>query len=263
MSTVTVIIAIVCLLGVLVSYAFVQQTVKNKQEHRTRMLAALKSRSRTFKYMLNGFPNGFLSKELVNLVQKSLVDVYEQLSMLEPEEDQHIQDLQIIKSQMTENQRQAKSNDPPSLENPQQIKEVKVCLEELHKFVFKLEEKQTIPKNQGQYFRNQIKQMVTQVTVDSYCLNGNRAKKSGKTKLAIHYFETALSVIAKAGKTDRFNKRITKLKETVEELKVKFQEEMDAEGATQQQGASQQETEDEWAKFSDDDDMWKKKNVYD
>lgn len=260
MSTVTVIVAIVCLLGVLVSYAFVQQTVKNKKEHRARMLAALKSRSRTFKFMLKGFPKGFLSKELVTLVQKSLIDVYEQLSKLEPEMPQHLQNFQQLSSELTENQRQAKPSEPPTLDNPQQIKEVKVCLEELHKFVYKLEEKQKISHNQGQYFRDQIKQMVTQVSVDSYCMNGNRAKQSGKTKLALHYFETALSLIAKSGKSGRFKNKTVHLQEISAELKEKLQEEQ---GVTELTSAEQQGTEDAWAKFSDDDDIWKKKNVYD
>ncbi|MFL0799952.1 MAG: hypothetical protein K6L80_05865 [Agarilytica sp.] len=264
MSTASIIVIIVILLGVLVSYAFVQQTVQAKREQRIRLTSALKSRSRSFKFMLNGFPQGFLTKELKILVQRSLADVCEQLSKLDPGDPSHLQDLQIVNSQMAETQRQAPVSAPPTLDNPQQIKDVRACLEELHKYIYKLEAKQTIPRNQAQVFRNQIKALSLQVSVDGHVLNGNQARQAGKTKLAIHYFDLAQNLIVRESKSDVMKKRLDQIKAIVAQLKERLTDEEQSAPISAEDQDQAEEVQGEWDKFSSDqEDIWKKKNVYD
>ncbi len=265
MSTASVIVAIVVILGVLVSYAFVQQTVQNKREQKMRLMAALKGRSRSFKYMLSGFPDGFLTKELKILVQRSLADVCEQLSKLDPGDPAHLQDLQMVNMQMTETQRQAPVATTPVLDNPQQIKDVRAALEELHKYVYKLEAKSTIPRNQAQVYRNQIKTLALQVAVDGHCLSGNQAKQAGKIKLAIHYFDLAQNLIVREAKSDTMKKRLVKLKSVIAQLKERLSEEQQMVPMSQEEREQADEVQGEWDKFSEDssEDIWKKKNIYD
>lgn len=265
MSAASVIVAIVILLGALVSYAFVQQTVKNKKEQKIRLVNGLKARSRNFRYMLNGFPNGFLPKELTLLVQKSLIDVCEQLSRLEPKHPNHLQDLQLFSAQMSETQKLNKAATTVPLESPHQIKEVKACLEELHKFVYRMEERLVIPKTQAQNYRNQIKNLVLQVTVDSYSLNGSDAHQNGKTKLSIHYYELALNLIIREAKVETFKATVEKLKNSIASLKEKLTREEHAAAPLPVEGqdAVGEEERDEWDKLSASEDSWKKKNVYD
>lgn len=264
MSTVSIIVAIVVLLGVLVSYAFVQQTVQTKREQRVRMVSALKSRSRSFKFMLNGFPDGFLPKELKILVQRSLADVCDQLSKLEPNQSSHMQDLQIVNTQMVETQRLPAAQQTPTLDNPQQIKDVRASLEELHKYVYKLESKQLVALNQAQIFRAQIKTLALQVTVDGHCLNGTQARQAGKTKLAIHYFDLALNLIVRESKAEVMQKHLHKIKQALEQLKQRLAEEEDlAIPHTSKEKDQAEDAQEEWDKFSEPEDVWKKKNIYD
>ena len=60
-----------------------------------------------------------------------------------------------------------------------------------------------------------------------------------------------------------FCKRLAQLKEELSALHEKLKEESPTAELTDQDAAAQQEVADEWDKYSDDDDMWKKKNVYD
>ncbi len=263
MSTATIIVAIVILLGGLVSYAFVLQTVKSKNEQKKRLTIGLKARSRNLKYLLNGFPPGFLSKELHTLVQKNLVDVCEQLSKLEPDEAQHLQELQYVSSQLAEIQRQAAPSAPPALNNPGQIKEVKACLEELHKFVVRLEERQSLSKGLAQVYRGQIKDLVLRVAVDSYYMNGSQSQQGGKTKLAIHYFDLTLNLIIREGKVAMFQAKVEKLRQLIAELKVKLEEEEQLAAQAPEEPADNEEEQTEWDKMSAAEDSWKKKNVYD
>lgn len=262
MSTVSLIVAIIGLVGILLCYAFVQQTIRVKRERRRRLLAALRARSRNFKFMLNGFPAGFLSKELTTLVQRSLADVSEQLSRLEPNNPDHAQSLQLVTAMINETQRQTTQTPMAPLDNQQQIKDVKACLEELHKFVFRLEQKRSIPPAQSQLYRNQIRDMVLQVSVDAYCLSGNQATQAGKIKLAIHYFELALNLIMREGKAEILKAKVQKLRKSIDQLKelVTKQPEVAQSNAD---NVPDQKVQNEWDKFDNKDSVWKKKNVYD
>ncbi len=227
------------------------------------MLAALKARSRNFKFMLNGFPQGFLQRDLTLLVQRSLIDVCEQLTRLEPKEPGHVQDLQLVSTQMAETQRHAKPTAQVSLENPQQLKEVKLCLEELHRFIHQIESKSILSSNQADGYRNMIKQLVLQITVDGYVMQGRLAQQSSKTKLAFHYFDLALKLLQRESKVGQSPERLAKLKTTHQELQKQLQAEQEEVPVNEQEQAEAEEIASEWDKFGSDENVWKKKNIYD
>lgn len=263
MSTAAIIISIICLLGALVLYAFAAQTIQQKREHRKRLIAALKSRARTFKYMLNGFPPNFLTKELIVLVQRSMADVCEQLSKLEPNEPSHVQELQLVTSQMVESKRQSGPGKAVSLESQQQIKDVKLGLEELYHFIDTLDRKQTLPRSQAEIYRAQIKHLALGISVDSYCLHGKQAMQSEKTKLAIHYYELALKLLTRENKRSVHEARIQSIREILTELEKRMESEDPQMNLSSQEIAEQEGVQDEWDKFNQKDTQWKKKNVYD
>ena len=138
-----------------------------------------------------------------------------------------------------------------------------MSLEALYKFIFKLEEKRKLNRSQADTHRSQIKQLALQVSADSYVLHGNQAAQGGKTKLAVHYFESAINLLSREGKSSQFEGKLAQLREIHAELAQKLAEEEALELPTEDEEA-QAELEDEWNKFSSDsDDLWKKKNVYD
>ena len=263
MSTASIIIAIVCLLGALVLYAFAMQTIQQKREHRKRLMTALKTRSRVFKYMLNGFPPNFLSKELTLLVQRSLADVCEQLAKLDPSDPSHLQDLQLVSSQMVESKRQTRPSQPVSLESQQQIKDVKIGLEELYHFIDTLDRKQTLPRSHIELYRSQIKHLVVSISVDSYCLHGKQAQQADKTKLAVHYYELALKLMLRENKPSVYETRMQQIQGLITSLKQKLADEDPQAHLSRQELAEQEEVQEEWEKFNQKDAIWKKKNFYD
>ena len=223
-------------------------------------MAALKARVRSFKFMLNSCPEGFLPKELTVLVQRSLIEVLEQLSKLEPKEKSHSQDMQVLSGLLAETQRQNRPAKSASLENQQQIKEARICLEELHRFIFHQESRKVLPRNQAEAYRNQIRQLVLQLAVDGYSLNGRLAKQKGKIKLAIHYYDLALNLLVREQKGNNNQASIERLRAITDELKAK----LDASDTTSPTaGSGEPVVSNEWNKFGENTETWKKKNVYD
>lgn len=265
MSSVTVITGIIVILAVLVCYAFVAQTIQNKRERRKRLLAALKSQSRNFKFILDGCPDGFLTKDLKLVVLRSLIEVSEKLSREEPKEPQFGNDLKHYTERLAEAQREEPNPQRVAIENPQQIKEAKMSLEELHRFIFNLEGQNRVTRNQGDAYRNQIKQLVLQITVDGYFISGQSAKQAGKTKLALHYFDLAFKLLAREDKYGLFKNKSQQLQSLTEELKAQLSEEEGEAALSSEELKAQSELTGEWDKFSgeSDEDLWKKKQVYD
>lgn len=262
MSSITVIAAIIVLLAGLVCYAFVAQTLTHKRQQRERLANALKVRVRNFKFMLNGLPSGFLPKELVLLIQRSLMQILEQLTKLEPKQESYTQELQSVAQQMAETQRQpSQTVTTGPLDSAQKAQEIKACLEELYKFIFQLEGKKGMTRSQADVYRNMIKQLVLQLTVDSYVMQGRVAKDKDKLRLAIHYFDLALKLMLRERANGVFDARITQLQATIAELESQVGDSP----LTQASIAGELEHEnftEQWDKF-DKEDSWKKKQIYD
>lgn len=262
MSSVTVITLIIVLLAALVCYAFVAQTLTQKRLQRERLANALRTRVRNFKFMLSGLPTGFLPKELIILIQRSLMQILEQLTKLDPKIEAYQQELQLVAQQLAETQRQPnQTGGPPPLDNPQKAQDIKACLEELYKFIFQLEGKNGMTRAQADAHRNTIKQLVLQLTVDGYVMHGRGAREKGKLRLAIHYFDLALKLMLRERSNGYFDGRIAQLQTLISELEDQSGTSPLA-APTVKEDAGQEEISGEWDKFQQEAD-WKKKQIYD
>lgn len=263
MSSVTIITSILVLLVCLIGYAFIAQAVAQRRQQKERLLVALKARVRNFKFILNGFPPNFLPKELALLVQRSLMQLLEQLAKLERGNATHKEDLKTIAQQMAETQRQppAGSKRPSSVENPQQAREIKTCLEELYKFIFQQEGK-SLSAAQAEIYRGMIRHLVLQLNVDAYVLHARIARDKGKLRLAIHYLDLALKLMVRERTSGQFDARIAQIRTAINDLESHL-----TNGASDSSGAPEEDSDaaaisSEWDNFIQES-TWKKKQLYD
>ena len=262
MSSVAIITSIIVLLAGLVCYAFISQTMSQKRQQRERLLMALKSRVRNFKFMLNGFPTGFLPKELTLLVQRSLLQLLEQLVKLEPGNGTHKEDLQVITQQIAEAQRQPpQRHQPVTVDNPQKTREIKTSLEELYKFIFHLEGKKNLTKAQADVHRGMIRHLVLQLAVDTYAAHGRIAREKGKLRLAIHYFDLAQKLMTKERTAGNFDARIAQMRASIHDLEDRLHNETNEAAEVAKDEGDQTTVNSEWDKFTQEN--WKKKQIYD
>lgn len=248
---------IIALIILLCCYAFVSQTIEKKRKQKQRLLTAFKQRAASFKFMISGFPPEFLTKDLLVLVYRSLVDVLEQLATLEPENAKHMDELKHFSDQLEEANRTGKAHKRVKFTSPQQIKEVKHHLEELHKFLLYLLRKGTINQPQMNHYAAQIRQLVLQITVDSYLMNAKQAQKVEKLRLAIHYYQLAKKLLDRENSNKQYTAQIKQLSGVINEL------ENQANIKQTPQTAQEGEGSEEWDQFAEPEDDWKKKNVYD
>lgn len=264
MSSTSVITLIIVLLVALLAYAFVSQTMERKRKQRKRMVAALKLRTKDFKYMISGFPPDFLSKDLSALVHRCLIEVLEQLVGLEPSNKAYSEELALVSKQLEEAKRKPKKPARTKLTNPQQVKEVKSMLQSLHNFIGQQQQRGNLSMAQFKQYESQIKQLVVQLTVDSYTLNAKQAQGSNKGRLAVHYYTLAKKLLAKESSNADYQQQIEQLSTIINELETELAEQEPEYEADKDAEAARENASSEWDEFNKEpEDPWKKKSVYD
>lgn len=257
MST-AVIIGIVAIgLFVLVAIAVTMQTIEKNNKEKRRLESSLNSRARNFQYMLEGFPKGFLSRDLQVLVCKCLIEVYEQLVQISPRNNDYRDKLQRSATQQKEFQARPANASSITLTDTVQIKDIQKLLTSLHNFVVKLMESKRINGAEAKVYSQQIKRLMVQTSTDSLALGINEAIKSGKPPLAIHYMQTSIDKMQKENADGFFSKRIALYQQRINDMNSEAHTTVDQ--ATKQR----KETDAEWDEASKPDDSWKKKAIYD
>lgn len=251
---------IFALLIVLVGYAIISQTLEKRRKRRQRLLTALKHRQRNFKYMLSGFPEGLLTKDLTLIIYRALLDACEQLSRLEPAERGHMEDFTLYSAEMEAlKHRELPERARPS--TPEQAVEIKRLLQELYRFIAHQTERGNIGQAQGQTYKDQVKRLALLVAVDAHAVSARQAQAAGKPRLAIHFYNLAKKMLTQEKGGQGFQKQLAQINGIIKKLESQLEQQPDA-GATPTSEGPAPEEKKEWEEFEQRTD-WKKKQLYD
>lgn len=253
--------AIIALIIGLSGYAFFFQSMEKKRKQQKRITAALKQRANSFRFMIQGFPTGFLTKDLSVLVHKCLMETCQRLSQLDPKDKSHLEDFQVYSTQLEEAKRKPPHNKRIRLDNPSQIKDVKKTLEELNKFIAQLKTRGSLNDKQFSVYSAQIKKLVVQISVDGYQIQAKHAQAAGKPRLSAHYFTLARKLLLKDGSGNDDKALADQLTATISELE-KEAAALEPQAAPPTPTETEQEASQQWQDLESEAN-WKKKNVYD
>ncbi len=265
MTSVIAISAVIVLLAAMVCYALVVQTLNKKRQQKQLLLTALKTRQRNFKFMLSAFPKGFLTQDLILLIYRCLVDVYEQLAQLVPEDGQYLEELKLYRGQMEEAKNNPQGNKRVTFDSPQIATDTRKYLEELYKVLHQLYRKGSITKNHLDAYSAQIKALVLQLSVDTYVLHAKQASQGGKARMAVHYYGLAKKLLIRENAQKNYQQQIEQLDTVInslnEQLKISV-ESQDGEAKHLQDKIVDKNSKD-WDEFNKEDESWKKRKIYD
>lgn len=260
MSSIVIVSVIFALLVVLVGYAFAYQALEKRRKRRQRLLTALKHRKRNFKYMATGFPQGFLTKDLSLIVYRALLDACEHLSQLEPKDPSHMEDFTSFSAELEQIKHQSQSQ-RARLENPEQVGEIKQLLQELYRFVVHQADKGNLSESQSQAYKDQIKRLALQASVDAQAANARLAQAEGKPRLAVHFYKLAKKALLKENGGQGYQKQISQLNDIIVNLESQLSEEPSAQ--PQAGPGPAPEEQEQWKEFDKQQEGWKKKQLYD
>lgn len=258
------------MLALLVGYAFIAQALEKRRQQRQRLATALRNRQRNFSYMVTGFPPGFLTRDLSQLVLKTLLEITEQLAKLEPRNRQHKEEARQYEEQLKALS-QAGSPTPARLESPGLAVEIRQHLQELYRFVAQQQARQAIPGPEAAQHLQQIKTLIVRVSLDEQMLHAREAQRAEKPRLELHHCRLAQKLLVESN-DPAHQAQAAKLGETIQQL----EQQLAAASAAPTENKSESEPEQEpakakpapevnreWEKFEEQDRKWKKKQLYD
>ena len=251
MTTTTIIIAVAAALFIMVAVVFTMQQIEKSNRDRQALAASLKSRNRSFQHLLDGFPDGFLSRDLKQLVCRCLLEGLEQLAKLEPRDPLLQQQQQQVQEKLAQLGQQADSNSYQPLTNPAQMQEVQKLLGTLANVVQQLGKSGRLQPTQSQQYGKQIRRLATRVALDAHLAAAQGAEREAKTQLAVHHYRLAVDKMTKDNGDGFYAAQIVNVQQRIAVLEST---------PTEQSAPS---TSDDWKEFGDEKQEWKKRSIYD
>ncbi len=230
-----------------------------------RLHRALDKRSTDLIQMLNAFPPNFLPQDLQIFLYRCIVDGFEQLSKLAPEKEEYLEQFKVYTTHMETALRAPKNNTEVNLQSSAQINEIRQYLNYLGRFMQRWMQRGNLSAKQYSGYKELLKNLIAKLMVDNYVLSAKQAVQIDKSKLAVHYYMLAKNILTKEGLAAGNKSRLTFINEELSTLEKQVKEEeeqAEANNTTSEDGEQEQEGAKAWQKYNEDDD-WKKKNVYD
>ena len=257
MSTAIVVASLAAGLFVLVTIGVTMQTLEKNRREKRLLENSLNSRARNFQYLLDGFPQGFLGRDLQVLVCKCLAEVYEKLLEISPKESSYQKQRTLNAERLSQFQEGSNINSEVPLSDLGQIKEVQKLLTSLHKFISQLHQGGRINEQEGKVYSQQIQRLMMQTTIDAYNQQIQAAIGADKQKLAIHHLHTVIDKLTRHNGSNLYTGKIAVFQEQLSGLE-RLVADSDAASA-----ALRAEADKEWDALNKPDDSWKKKALYD
>jgi hypothetical protein len=245
-------------------YLFLSHSIQQRRIRRQRLITALRARRNSFLELATGFPKGFLPLDLSNFLYRAIVDTCEQLSRIERDDPQHTEQMAFYTAQL--NAQQANElQQRVRLDNPEQIKAARHLLQEFYKFIIQQSSLGLINKVQAEAYTDQIKRLVLQMTVDIHIFNARQSQQVGKIRLAIHYYGLARKLLQSEKAGPLYDKQIAQLDNVIIALEERAHSDTTTQASDLEhpQATTPIEGSKEWERFTEENEGWKKKNLYD
>lgn len=253
MSTSAIIIAVLACVFVLIAVTFTLQQIEKNTSEKNALIASLKTQARNFQYMLEGFPEGLLNRDLKLLVCQCIAESLEQLLRLDRKNPQHAQQHRQLQEKITQLQTQnTESAAYQPLTNPAQIQEVQKLLSSLYNVVQRLYQNKRLNAMQAESYGKQVQRLATRIALDANLAAAQQALQNGKPRLAQHHYGIAIEKMSKDNADGQFTAQIAACQ----------QRHTDLEKVASSQAASGPLS-DEWKSINSEKEQPLKKSVYD
>jgi hypothetical protein len=263
MTPVYIIIGLIVLTCMLICYVFIKQTIVKRKREKARLFNALVKRSKELLQMLNAFPRHFLPKDLSVFLYRCIVDVFEQLSKLEPERSEFLEQFTLYTTTMETKIREPVNDSQVRLQSSTQINEIRQYLNYLGRFMQKWVQRGNLSDQQYGAYKVTLKNLVNKLMIDNYMLSGTASNDIGKYKLAAHHFTLAKNMIIKEGLASTQKDNLAHINQELARLIEAMKLEDEAAGTVKANIETiTTDNNDEWSELEAKD-GWKKKNIYD
>lgn len=256
----------VIILGVVLSLAlglifivYSKQAAEKKRIDHIRYLRSLGDRARNLMFLMEEIPAHYLDQNMRIFLSRSVVELFQQQYEADPD-DKVAKHLENAK-QMLEFATKNKNVSTVPVTDIQTANNVRRNLKLLHKHISVQYQEKKISHGAAQGFLKQLRKAFAQTIIEVYVSAAKKSEREMKPKIAAIHYRRVISEMGKNNQGGDYTDQILATKRHIDEL------EEAAAKQEQQQRLEGQQTGDqltkEFDKMMEEEDQWKKKQVYD
>ncbi|MGI0117652.1 hypothetical protein [Zooshikella sp. RANM57] len=263
MSPITITAAILVFVIILVGVAYAYHSAENAKIEKNRKASMYTNRIRRIEEVMSTLPLPYLGHGLGEFLMSEKLDALESIKSLSLKEHNSSIEERIAntKGEIAEflDKLVQEQHKAVNITSEAQAQQLHNTFHECHRLVLASFKSSRLSKVDASKLINHIKERLVIITYELFSYSAYNAQQVGKYTLAIHYYERAIDELRKHNASHTYDAYIQKLKSRI------------AHAEEQQKTQTTQETPENESsslvskldELVDEDDTWKKKNVYD
>ncbi|MCJ1884357.1 hypothetical protein LNN38_05805 [Pseudomonas sp. LA21] len=252
------VITVLVLVGIalVIAIGYINHSVENRKLERARQKADLLDRSRRCSDISESMPGQFMSPALKLLLGRIELALGERLLAVDKQNTQIKERIAELRPLIAQGESIPVRNAPQPIVTEAKAKDVRFLFEALHAQITRCAQDGLLPRNEAQQWVKEIRHLLTLLHIEFFGNLGQQALQQGQPGQARLAFERGVQYLHKQQDAGRYQAQLQQLENQLARANAMVLE-------NAQPVADENSALNEGLKALDDDDLWKKKNLYD
>lgn len=252
------VITVLVLVGIalVIAIGYINHSVENRKLERARQKADLLDRSRRCSDISESMPGQFMSPALKLLLGRIELALGERLLAVDKQNTQIKERIAELRPLIAQGESIPVRNAPQPIVTEAKAKDVRFLFEALHAQITRCAQDGLLPRNEVQQWVKEIRHLLTLLHIEFFGNLGQQALQQGQPGQARLAFERGVQYLHKQQDAGRYQAQLQQLENQLARANAMVLE-------NAQPVADENSALNEGLKALDDDDLWKKKNLYD
>ncbi|MCY1338295.1 hypothetical protein D9M69_241460 [compost metagenome] len=243
-------------IAILIAIGYVNHLIENRKLEQARQKADLLDRSRRCSEISETLPGQFMSPALKLLLGRFELNLGERLLALDKDNAQLAERIAELKALVAQGDSIEVKNAPQPVLSETRAKAVRFLLEALHTQLGRFSQEGQLPGNELQHWQREIRHLLTLLHIEFFGNLGHQALQQGQPRQARLAFERGVQYLGKQAEVGRYQAQLQQLQQQLERANAMVLE--SARPTTEEDSVLT-----DGLRALDEDDLWKKKNLYD
>lgn len=252
------VITVLVLVGIalLIAIGYINHLVENRKLEQARQKADLLDRSRRCADISESMPGQFMSPALKLLLSRMELSLGERLLAVDKQNTQIKERIAELRPLIAQGESIAVRNTPQAILTEAKAKDVRFLFEALHAQITRSAQDGLLARNDAQQWVKEIRHLLALLHIEFFGNLGQQALQQGQPGQARLAFERGVQYLRKQQDVGRYQVQLQQLENQLARANAMVLE--NAQPAVDDNSALN-----DGLKALDDDDLWKKKNLYD
>lgn len=256
MSPIVITVLVLVGIALLVAIGYINHLVENRKLEQARQKADLLDRYRRCSDISESMPGQFMSPALKLLLSRFELNLGERLLNLDKQNSQIKERVAELRPLVAQGESIPVRNAPQAILTEAKAKEVRFVFEALHAQLTRCAQENMLPRNEAQHWVKEIRHLLALLHIEFFGNLGQQALQQGQPRQARLAFERGVQYLQKQADVGRYQAQLQQMQNQLARANAMVLD-------NAQPVADENSELNDGLKALDDEDLWKKKNLYD